>query len=50
MQAVLSEVGFMINPDEYAVLISEKGQQDAAQGLLNGLKTYLAKEKGNSAL
>jgi N-acetylmuramoyl-L-alanine amidase len=50
MQAVLSEVGFMINPDEYAVLISDKGQQDAAQGLLNGLKTYLAKEKGNSAL
>jgi N-acetylmuramoyl-L-alanine amidase len=50
MQAVLSEVGFMINPDEYAVLISEKGQQDAAQGLLNGLKAYLAKEKANSAL
>lgn len=50
MQAVLSEVGFMINPDEYAVLISEKGQQDAAQALLNGLKSFLAKEKGNSAL
>ena len=41
MPAVLSEVGFMINPDEYAILISAKGQQEAAQGLLNGLKTYL---------
>lgn len=42
MLAVLVEVGFMINPDEYAVLEQPEGQQKAAQGLLNGLIYYFA--------
>ncbi len=41
MLAVLAEVGFVINPEEYAVLISPDGQQRAAEGLLKGLVTYL---------
>jgi N-acetylmuramoyl-L-alanine amidase len=41
MPAVLAEVGFMINPDEYSILISPEGQQAAAVGLYNGLVTYL---------
>lgn len=41
MLACLAEVGFVINPEEYAVLISPEGQQRAAEGLLKGLITYL---------
>ena len=41
MPAVLAEVGFMINPEEYALLISPEGQDLAAQGLLKGLQAYL---------
>jgi N-acetylmuramoyl-L-alanine amidase len=41
MPAVLAEVGFMINPDEYALLISPQGQDLAAQGLFKGLHDYL---------
>jgi N-acetylmuramoyl-L-alanine amidase len=41
MPAVLAEIGFMINPEEYALLISPEGQDLAAQGLLKGLEDYL---------
>jgi N-acetylmuramoyl-L-alanine amidase len=41
MPAVLVEVGFMINPDEYAKLIDSSVQHKAAEGLLDGLLTYL---------
>lgn len=41
MLAMLAEVGFVINPEEYAVLLSAEGQQRAAQGILKGLFTYL---------
>ena len=41
MPAVLAEVGFMINPEEYALLISPEGQDLAAQGLFKGLHDYL---------
>ncbi len=41
MLACLAEVGFVINPEEYAVLISPEGQQRAAEGLLKGLVNYL---------
>jgi N-acetylmuramoyl-L-alanine amidase len=41
MLATLAEVGFVINPEEYAVLISPSGQQRAAEGILKGLFTYL---------
>ncbi|CAN5519068.1 N-acetylmuramoyl-L-alanine amidase [soil metagenome] len=42
MPAVLVEVGFVCNPDEYAKLISPASQQVAAQGMLNGLINYFA--------
>ena len=41
MLACLAEVGFVINPEEYATLISPEGQQRAAEGLLKGLLAYL---------
>ncbi len=40
--SVLVEVGFMINPDEYASLIKIETQERVARGLVNGLKRYLA--------
>ena len=43
MQAVLVEVGFVSNPDEYAQLISAAGQSKAAQGVLNGLLYYFGR-------
>jgi N-acetylmuramoyl-L-alanine amidase len=41
MPAVLVEVGFMINPDEYAKLLDPSVQSKAAEGLFDGLLTYL---------
>lgn len=41
MPAALIEVGFVINPDEYAVLISPSGQKKAAQGIAAGLQAFL---------
>ncbi len=41
MLATLAEVGFVINPEEYAILISAEGQQRAAEGILKGLFSYL---------
>jgi N-acetylmuramoyl-L-alanine amidase len=41
MVSVLCEIGFVINPDEYAVLEEPVGQEKAAQGLLKGLIDYL---------
>jgi N-acetylmuramoyl-L-alanine amidase len=39
--SVLVEVGFMINPDEYAQLLKPETQQSAAQGIYNGIYSYL---------
>ncbi|MBU6452311.1 MAG: N-acetylmuramoyl-L-alanine amidase [Cyanobacteria bacterium REEB67] len=44
MQAVLVEVGFMINPDEYALLLDDSFQQRAAASLKDGLITYLGRD------
>ncbi len=44
MPAVLVEVGFVCNPDEYAKLISPASQQAAALGMLKGLINYFAKK------
>jgi N-acetylmuramoyl-L-alanine amidase len=44
MPAVLAEVGFMINPEEYTILISTEGQEKAAQGLFKGLESYLGRQ------
>jgi N-acetylmuramoyl-L-alanine amidase len=41
MLATLTESGFMVNPDEYAILEEPAGQQKAAQGMLDGLIDYL---------
>lgn len=45
MPAVLVEVGFVCNPDEYAKLISPASQQAAAQGMLKGLVNYFYSSK-----
>ena len=41
MLAVLAEIGFMINPDEYAKLLQPEIQDKAAQGLVEGIANYL---------
>jgi N-acetylmuramoyl-L-alanine amidase len=41
MLSVLTESGFMVNPDEYAILEEPAGQEEAAQGMLKGLIDYL---------
>jgi N-acetylmuramoyl-L-alanine amidase len=46
MPAVLVEVGFMINPDEYAKLIDPSFQTKVAEALRDGLLSYL-KGKAN---
>lgn len=47
MTAVLSEIGFMINPDEYAKLIQPAIQEKAARALVTGLKRYIAGKPSN---
>jgi len=43
--SVLAEIGFMVNPDEYAMLEQEAGQQRAAEGLVKGLVQYLSTDR-----
>ena len=38
--SVLVEVGFMINPDEYDLLITPKFQEKAATGISQGLENF----------
>lgn len=40
MPAVLVEVAFMVNPDEYSNLINEAWQNKAAKSLANGIVSY----------
>lgn len=40
MPAVLTEIGFISNPDEEAYLNSEEGQQEIAMALLKAIQTY----------
>jgi N-acetylmuramoyl-L-alanine amidase len=40
--SALAEVGFMVNPDEYATLITEAGQERAARGIVRGINDFLA--------
>jgi len=44
MQAVLVEVGFMVNPDEYALLIDPGFQQRAAAAIKDGLISYFGRD------
>lgn len=41
MPAQLVEVGFMVNPDEYASLLSDSGQERAAQGIVEGIHNFI---------
>lgn len=44
MPAVLAEIGFLINPDECAVLMQPEGQEKAARALADGISEYLRKQ------
>jgi N-acetylmuramoyl-L-alanine amidase len=46
MPACLVEVGFVINPDEYAALISDEGQERAARGIAGGVRNFLSQSLG----
>jgi N-acetylmuramoyl-L-alanine amidase len=46
--AVLVEVAFMINPDEYAQLVTAEFQQKVAQSLAGGIRHYLRPDKAGS--
>ncbi len=40
MPAVLTEIGFISNPDEEQMMMSESGQNEIVQNLVNALKSY----------
>lgn len=40
MQAILIELGFISNPDEEAIIETSKFQNNAAEGIVNGLEAY----------
>lgn len=46
MLAILCEVGFMINPEEYALLIQDSVQEKAARAMVEGLSNYLLGPSG----
>jgi N-acetylmuramoyl-L-alanine amidase len=39
--SVLIEVGYMINPEDYALLLDEKFQQKTAEAIVEGLKNFI---------
>ncbi len=41
MPCVLTEIGFMSNPTELAMMRSEKGQQQIANSIYSGIKAYI---------
>lgn len=40
MPAILTELGFLSNPEEEAYMLSEKGQEEIVQNLLDAIKQY----------
>ena len=46
--ATLIEVGFMINPDEYAHLITKETQAQAAEAIARGVVQYSSKSPKTS--
>ncbi len=40
MPAVLTEIGFLSNPDEETYMLSEKGQAEIVKNLVDAIKTY----------
>lgn len=46
MPAVLVEVGYLTNPQEEEVMLSEDGQARAAQAIVEGLRQFFAEKNG----
>ena len=49
MPACLVEVGFVINPDEYATMLSQDGQERAARGITSGVRNFLRSSLVNAS-
>ena len=47
MPSVLIEVGFITNPDDLAVLRTEKGRDDIAQNILNAFRSFKTRYDGS---
>lgn len=41
MPCALTEIGFMTNPKEFAYITSQKGQNEIARSIFNGIKEYV---------
>ncbi len=46
MPSVLTEIGFMTNPTEFAYMTSKKGQEEIAQSIYGGIKDYVEMVNG----
>ncbi|MFI3323434.1 MAG: N-acetylmuramoyl-L-alanine amidase [Rikenellaceae bacterium] len=46
MPSVLTEIGFMTNPTEFAYMTSKKGQEEIAQSIYEGIKDYVTMVNG----
>ncbi len=46
MPSVLTEIGFMSNPTEFAYMTSKKGQEEIAQSIFGGVKDYVQMVNG----
>lgn len=50
MPSVLIEIGFVTNTNERNYLLSEKGQQEIANGIVKAIKNYHRNLKGNTSV
>ncbi|MFI3316193.1 MAG: N-acetylmuramoyl-L-alanine amidase [Rikenellaceae bacterium] len=46
MPSVLTEIGFMSNPTEFAYMTSKKGQEEIAQSIYGGIRDYVTMING----
>lgn len=49
MPSVLTEIGFMTNPSEFAYMTSKKGQEEIAQSIYGGIRDYVEMVNGTIA-
>ncbi len=49
MPAVLTEIGFMTNSEEFKYMTSKKGQEEIAQSIYGGIRDYIAMVDGTLA-
>ncbi len=49
MPSVLTEIGFMTNPAEFAYMNSKKGQEEIAQSIYGGIRDYVEMVNGTLA-